>query len=60
MVAVAPDYRRRGVGSALVNAAVESNADITWVLRADRDGVDGFYCSLGFEKSSVAMERRRR
>ena len=60
MVAVAPEYRRRGVGSALVNTAVESSADITWLLRADRDGVDGFYRSLGFEKSSVAMERRRR
>ena len=60
MVAVAPQYRRSGVGRALVNASVESNSNITWVLRGDREGVESFYQSLGFERSSVAMERRRR
>ena len=60
MVAVAQGYRGTGLGKALVNAALGTNPSITWVLRADREGVQGFYTSLGFERSTVAMERRRR
>ncbi len=60
MVAVAPEHRGAGTGKALMAAAMGENTNITWVLRADRDGVHEFYTSLGFEKSDVAMERRRR
>jgi len=60
MVAVAPERQGTGIGKALVNAALGTNPNITWVLRADRPGVQGFYASLGFEPSTVAMERRRR
>ena len=60
MVAVSPDYRQRGIGAALVNTATGTNPNITWVLRADRDGVTDFYTSLGFQSSSTAMEKRRR
>jgi ribosomal protein S18 acetylase RimI-like enzyme len=59
MVAVAPEHRGRGIGTALVQAAIGQSANITWVLRADREGVQRFYESLGFQKSGVAMERRR-
>ncbi|MDB5978157.1 MAG: family acetyltransferase [Nevskia sp.] len=59
MVAVAPERQGTGIGKALVNAALGTNPNITWVLRADRAGVQGFYTSLGFEQSTVAMERRR-
>jgi ribosomal protein S18 acetylase RimI-like enzyme len=59
MVAVEQEFRGQGVGKALVQAAVGSNQNITWVLRADRDGVAGFYESLGFRPSKAAMERRR-
>lgn len=35
------------------------NTDITWVLRAGREGASEFFSRLGFEPSSIAMERPR-
>ena len=36
-----------------------TNTKVTWVLRAGREGASEFFAKLGFEHSSLAMERRR-
>jgi len=59
MVVVDDQHRRAGIGRALVEHIMGDNPDITWVLRAGREGAEAFFVSLGFETSVIAMERPR-
>ena len=58
MVGVAADKRGQGIGCELVRQLVKEDAGITWVLRAGR-GSSGFWESMGFTLSEIAMEKVR-
>jgi ribosomal protein S18 acetylase RimI-like enzyme len=59
MVVVDDQHRRAGIGRKLVEHVMGDNPDITWVLRAGREGAEAFFARLGFEPSVIAMERPR-
>jgi GNAT superfamily N-acetyltransferase len=59
MVVVDGQHRRTGIGRRLVEHVMGDNPDITWILRAGREGAEAFFARLGFEMSVIAMERPR-
>jgi ribosomal protein S18 acetylase RimI-like enzyme len=58
-VVVAPAFRGQGIGRALVQRLIGEDEQLTWVLRAGREGAPAFFAKLGFSASATAMERRR-
>jgi ribosomal protein S18 acetylase RimI-like enzyme len=58
-VVVDARYRGRGVGRRLVEAMLESDARVTFVLRADADNA-GFYRKIGFKGADLAFIFERR
>jgi ribosomal protein S18 acetylase RimI-like enzyme len=58
-VMVDPDYRRRGVGRALVEHLVHGRDDIKFVLHT-RPEAAAFYAALGFVPAANMLVRERR
>lgn len=59
MVAVAPEHRGRGLGTALVEHVIAGPPSVTWVLQAGREGAAGFFAKLGFKPAPATMQRAR-
>jgi ribosomal protein S18 acetylase RimI-like enzyme len=57
-VAVAVDFRGRGIGRELVSRLISDNPEITWVLRAGHESRE-FWEKMGFSESQIAMEKTR-
>lgn len=60
MVAVAPAFRRRGIGAALVGHVTAGADSVSWMLHAGRPGAPEFFARLGFAAAPLAMQRARR
>ncbi len=58
-VVVDVNYRGRGIGKALVNSILESNKQVTFILRGDIEN-EGFYKALGFEDSPLSLVYKRK
>jgi predicted N-acetyltransferase YhbS len=58
-VAVAEELRSQGIGREMVRQLMGDDPAITWMLRSGR-GSGEFWKKMGFEVSTVAMERTRR
>lgn len=59
MVIVDPAYRRRGIGTALVEELMGPGTGITWLLRAREEEAIPFWEKMGFRHSQITMERLR-
>lgn len=60
MVVVEESCRGQGIGTQLVERIVGDEPNVTWVLRAGREGAQEFFSKLGFTASAEAMECVRR
>jgi ribosomal protein S18 acetylase RimI-like enzyme len=60
MVAVAPEFRRCGIGSALVAHITAGPPEVSWVLQAGRPSASEFFAKLGFVVAPLAMQRERK
>jgi ribosomal protein S18 acetylase RimI-like enzyme len=60
MVVVEESCRGQGIGTQLVERIVGDEPQVTWVLRAGREGAQEFFSKMGFTASAQAMERVRR
>jgi GNAT superfamily N-acetyltransferase len=58
-VVVDAGYRRKGIGRALINNILDSNKQVTFILRGDIEN-ERFYRKLGFEDSPLSLLYKRK
>lgn len=58
-VVVDSEYRGKGIGRVLINTIVDSNKQVTYMLRGDINN-EKFYKSLGFENSPICLVYKRK
>ena len=58
-VVVDSRYRKRGIGTKMVTAIIESNPKVTYLLRTEEHNQD-FYKSMGFEAAEYAFNYKRK
>jgi|GEM_PF-199007 len=60
MLAVSNENRKNGVGTQLIEHLIGEDPHITWILRIKEDsGLEKFYKNLGFQVSSITLEKDR-
>ncbi len=58
-VVVDLEYRRKGIGKALINKILDSSKQVTYMLRGSIEN-EKFYRSLGFEDGPISLIYRRK
>jgi len=58
-VVVDASYTGKGIGKALINNILESNKQVTFILRGDIEN-EQFYKKLGFEDSPLSLVYKRK
>lgn len=56
---VDPDYRRRGIGRAMIQRIMRGREGVKFVLHARQDAT-AFYAAIGFVPATDMMARERR
>ncbi len=59
MFVIKATAQRQGIGSHLLQHLMTTVPDVSWVLRAGREGANAFFESQGFSYSEIAMEKLR-
>jgi ribosomal protein S18 acetylase RimI-like enzyme len=58
-VVIDSEYRRKGIGKVLINKILDSNKQVTYILRGDMESEE-FYRGLGFEDGPISLIYKRR
>ena len=58
-VVIDSKYRRKGIGKVLINMILDSNKQVTYILRGDMESEE-FYRDLGFKDGPISLVYKRK